>query len=184
MSILDLLGPAQALAAAEAEHAAHHAPSINDIWWPLGNFVIYLLIIIKFALPLVRDFLRSRRQEVVDAVQSASAKKQAAETLVNEYKSKIAGLDREIQTLESSLRDEGQREKTKLLDEANVLSAKIKDDARFLADQEVKMAQQKVREEMAARAEASARELVQRHLSAADQGRLVDDFIQSIGQAR
>lgn len=181
MSILDILGPAQALAAGGAEH---HAPSITDIGWPLGNFLIYLFIIVKFALPLVRDFLRSRRQEVLDTVQAASAKKQAAEALVSDYKGKIAGLDKEIQTLETSLRDEGQREKAKLLDEASALATKIKDDARFLADQEVKMARQKVREEMANRAEASARELVQRHLSTADQGRLVDDFIQSIGQSR
>lgn len=180
MNVLDLIAPAQAWA---ASGGGHH-PSIHDIWWPLGNFLIYLLIIVKFALPLVRDFLRSRRQEVVDTVQSASAKKQAAQALVSEYKGKIAGLDKEIQNLEKSLQDEGQREKTKLLDEAGTLATKIKDDARFLADQEVKMARQKVREEMAARAEASARELVQRHLSAADQGRLVDDFIQSIGQAR
>jgi len=180
VSLLDLLAPAQAWAAG----GAGHHPSIADLIWPLGNFLIYLFIIVKFALPLVRDFLRSRRQEVVETVQSASAKKQAAEALVSEYKGKIAGLDKEIQTLENTLRDEGQREKTKLVDEANAMATKIKDDARFLADQEVKMARQKVREEMANRAEASARELVQRNLSAADQGRLVDDFIQSIGQAR
>jgi len=64
------------------------------------------------------------------------------------------------------------------------LAAKIKEDAGFLADQEVKIARQKVREEMAARAEAAARELVRRNLSAADQGRLVEDFIQNIGPTR
>jgi F0F1-type ATP synthase membrane subunit b/b' len=62
------------------------------------------------------------------------------------------------------------------------LAAKIKEDARFLADQEVRVARQKMREEMASQAEARARELVQHHLSSADQGRLVGDFIQSIGQ--
>jgi F0F1-type ATP synthase membrane subunit b/b' len=48
----------------------------------------------------------------------------------------------------------------------------------------VKVARQKVRLEMARQAEATARELVQRNLSAADQGRLLEDFIQSIGQVR
>ena len=37
------------------------------------------------------------------------------------------------------------------------MAAKIKDDASFLADQEVKMARQKIREEMAIQAEATAR---------------------------
>ena len=64
------------------------------------------------------------------------------------------------------------------------LALKIKDDAQFLAEQEVKIARQKIREEMANQAEATARELVQSNLTAADQSRLVQDFIQDIGQAR
>jgi F0F1-type ATP synthase membrane subunit b/b' len=64
------------------------------------------------------------------------------------------------------------------------MAAKIKDDARILADQEVKMARQKIREEMAIQAEATARVLLERNLSVDDQNRLADEFIQSIGQAR
>jgi F0F1-type ATP synthase membrane subunit b/b' len=64
------------------------------------------------------------------------------------------------------------------------MAVKIKEDADFLADQEVKIARQRIREEMANQAEATARELVRRNLSAADQSRLVQDFIQSIGQTR
>ena len=58
---------------------------------------------------------------------------------------------------------------------------KIKEDANFLADQEVKMARQKMREEMANQAATTARELVQRNISGADQSRLVAEFIQTIG---
>ena len=60
----------------------------------------------------------------------------------------------------------------------------MKEDARFLADQEVKMARQKIREEIATQAESTARELVQRQLSSSDQDRLVEDFVRAIGQVR
>ncbi|HEX2933206.1 MAG TPA: ATP synthase F0 subunit B [Candidatus Binatia bacterium] len=181
--ILQLFTTAQAWASA-AGGAEHHAPSINDIWFPLANFLIYAFIIVKFALPLVRDFLKSRREEIVTTLAQASAKKEAAEALVREYKGKLAGVDREIQSIQASLREDGEREKTKLVSEAQATAVKIKEDANFLADQEVKMARQKIREEMADQAEANARILVQRNLSAADQNRLVQDFIQNIGQAR
>src|SRR5262245_48122724 len=72
----------------------------------------------------------------------------------------------------ASLRAEGEKEKAKLLSDAQTLAAKIKEDAQFLADQEVRVARQKIREEMAGEAEARARELVQHHLSSTDQGRL------------
>ena len=64
------------------------------------------------------------------------------------------------------------------------LAIKIQEDANFLAEQEVKMARQKLREEMADQAEATARQLIERNLSGADQNRLVDDFIRTIGQSR
>ncbi|HWH77109.1 MAG TPA: ATP synthase F0 subunit B [Candidatus Binatus sp.] len=183
--LLELLVTAQVWAGEAAEHGAeHHAPSINDIWFPLGNFLIYLFIIVKFALPPVRDFLKSRREEVVSTIALASAKKQAAEAIVNDYKAKLAGLDREIQSLQAALRDEGEREKAKLLSDAQTTAVKIKEDAQFLADQEVKIARQQVRQDLADQAEAAARELVQRNLSVADQGRLADEFLQNIGQTR
>ncbi|MSP39529.1 MAG: hypothetical protein EXR70_13665 [Deltaproteobacteria bacterium] len=184
-NILDLFTTAQVWASEAASHGAeHHAPSINDIWFPLGNFLIYAAIIYWFALPLVRDFLKSRREEIVATIAQASAKKQAAEAFVSDYQAKIAGLDQQIKTLQATLRDEGEREKSRLVAEAQSLSQKITADAQFLADQEVKIARQQVRQEMADQAEAAARELVQRNLSAADQSRLADQFIQSIGQTR
>jgi F-type H+-transporting ATPase subunit b len=89
-----------------------------------------------------------------------------------------------VQNLQATLREEGERDKAKLIADATAMAAKIKDDARILADQEVKMARQKIREEMATRAEATARTLLQRNLSTEDQNRLANEFIQSIGQAR
>jgi F-type H+-transporting ATPase subunit b len=183
VSVVELFFTAQAWASTAAE-AEHHAPSITDVGWPLANFIIYAFIIVKFAFPLARDFIKTHREEVLSTITQASARKQAAEALVSEYKTKLAGLDKEIQSIRASLRDEGEREKSKLLSEAQALAVRIKEDARFLADQEVKVARQKLRQEMANLAEATARELVQRNLSGADQSRLVHDFIQSIGQSR
>ena len=185
MSIVDLLTTAQLWAAEAAGHGVeHHGPSINDIWFPLGNFLIYVFIIVKLALPRVRDFLKTRREDVVSTIAQASAKKQQAEAFVSEYKAKIAGLDKEIQTMQAALREEGEREKTRLVGEAQSLAAIIKEDTQFLAEQEVKIARQQLRQEIANQAEAAARALVQRHLSPADQERLAQEFIQNIGPTR
>jgi F-type H+-transporting ATPase subunit b len=183
MTVADFFSTAQAYASAAAE-AEHHTPSINDIWFPLINFLIYAFIIVKFAVPLIRDFLKTRREEVVAKIAQASAKKQAAEALVRDYRSKLAGLVKEIQSLQAALLEEGEREKSRLVSEALATAVRIKKDANFLADQEVKTARQKLREEMADEAEATARQLIERNITAADQSRLVDDFVRSVGQTR
>jgi len=182
VSALELFGVAQAWASAAG--ADHHAPSIHQIWFPLGNFLIFAFIIARYALPPIRNFLRSRHGEVLATLQEAAAKRHQAEAIVQDYQGRLARLEQEVQSIQASLRTEGEREKTKLLSETQILAAKMKQDARFLADQEVKMARQKVREEIASEAESAARELIQRHLSSSDQDRLVEDFVRSIGQVR
>lgn len=182
MSFLELWNVAQAWAsAAEAEH---HAPSLTQILFPLGNFLIYAYIIKKFALPVVRDFLRSRRGEILTSIESAAESKKQAVAVVSGYQAKLAGVQREVDAIEAEFRAEGEREKSKLIGAAETLAAKIREDATFLADQEVKTARQKIREDMAVQAESAARDLIRRHLLPGDQGRLVENFIESIGRAR
>jgi F-type H+-transporting ATPase subunit b len=181
MSVLDFLATGQAWAAAEAEH---HAPSIGQIWFPLANFLIFVWILKRFAMPLVRDFLRSRREEILTTVQAAAEKKRRAEAVVQDYQNRSAHLNEEAQAIEASLRAEGERQKAKLLEEAEMSAKKILEDARFLAEQEAKVARQKIREEVANQAAASARELVQRNITAADQVRLADEFLRDVGQSR
>jgi F-type H+-transporting ATPase subunit b len=182
VSYLEILTVAQAWAStAEAEH---HAPSITQILFPLGNFLIYAYIIKRFALPVVRDFLRSRRVEIITSIESAAESKKQAEAVVSSYQAKLAGIEREVDAIQAELRAEGEREKGKLMGEAETLAAKIKEDAVFLADQEVKTARQKIRFDMAVQAESTARELLGRHLSSGDQNRLAEEFIQSIERTR
>jgi F-type H+-transporting ATPase subunit b len=182
VSPVELFGVAQAWASAAG--ADHHAPSINQIWFPLANFLIFAFIIVRYGLPPARNFLRSRHDQVVATLQEAAAKKHQVEAIIQDYKNRLARIEQEVQSIQASLRAEGEREKTKLLGETQSLAARIKEDARFLADQEVKITRQKIREEIATQAEATARELVQRQLSPGDQGRLVEDFVRAIGQVR
>ncbi|HEX9787951.1 MAG TPA: hypothetical protein VGB09_07990 [Candidatus Binatia bacterium] len=182
MSGLGLFSTAQAWAAGSG--AGPHEPSIGEIIFPAINFILYAGILYYFALPLARTFLRSRREDIVAAMAQAAAKKQQAEALVREYRAKLAASDQEIQSIQALLRQEGEAEKARLLGEARTTATKIREDARFLADVEVKWARRNIIEGMARQAEAMARDLVQRNISLADQGRLVQEFLEQIGQSR
>src|SRR3972149_5117614 len=91
--------------------AEHHAPSITQILFPLGNFLIYAYIIKRFALPVVRDFLRSRREGILTSIESAAESKTQAEAVVSSYQAKLAGIHREGGAVQAELRAEGGREK-------------------------------------------------------------------------
>ena len=68
MSPLDLLFAATAWAAGGGEH---HTPTIDEVIFPAINFIIYAALLYFFALPALRSFLRSRRDEVPNASSSA-----------------------------------------------------------------------------------------------------------------
>ena len=190
MTALDLFTVAEAWASAAG--AEHHAPSVHQLWFPLINFAIFVFLagwlLYKKGLPglmaPLKDHFRLRREEFLAVVGEAEAAKQGAEATVLDYQGRLERLDQEVQSIRETLRAEGDKEKTKLLSKAHGLAAKIKEDAQFLAEQEVKVARQKVRAEMADRARSVAAELVRRNLSYADQGRLVEEFVQDIGQVR
>lgn len=182
MNLLDLFTVANAWASAAG--AEHHTPSVGEVIFPAINFIIYAAVIYFFALPAVRNILRSRREDIVTTLAQASSNKQQAEILVKEHRAKLAQVEQEARSIHQSRRADAEREKGKILSDAEALAIKIREDARFLADREVSVARETIRAELAGQAEAMARDLVQRNISAADQGRLAQEFIQHIGQTR
>ena len=145
--------------AAEEEHAAH-APSVNELWFPLINFLIFLYLIKRYALPLARDYFKNRRAAIAGAVEEADEAQRRAAALLGDYRNRLAQLDQEMQTIRNELRAEGEREKNKLLAEANEIGARIKADADFLAEQEIRLARLALKREIVEAARAAAEKFV------------------------
>ncbi len=160
--------------AASADGA--HTPSITELLFPLINFLIFAWLVKRYGLPLVSEHLKQRRQGLVEAVATAQQAKGEAEGYVRKYRELLNVLDDECERIREGLRAEGERERARIVAEAEESAAKLKADADFLAEQEVKMARQQIRGEMALLAEAAAERAIQQHMAAADQDRMVDDF--------
>ena len=174
-----LVSPLWAFSAAAVEE---HAASVTDLIFPLINFLIFLYLIKRFLLPLIRSHLRSRRAEIVSALGEAGESKRSAEALVREYRERLAGLAEETRRIREELRADGERERTKLLREAEELASKMKADTDFIAEQEIKLARQKLRQEIARIAQEAAEKAIRSQLTAADQKRLVEEFLSGVGE--
>jgi F-type H+-transporting ATPase subunit b len=159
-----------------------HGASASQLIFPFINFLIFLYLIKRFLLPYAKDYLRSRHEEIVRSLKEADEGKRRAEAMVQDYRGRLRRLDEESKKIREELRADGGREKAKLLSEAEELATKISADADFLAEQEFKLARQRLREEIARRAETVAAQLVRRHLTADDQKRFVEEFLGGIGK--
>lgn len=179
MSFLVLIRLAEVWAA-PSTGVEPHAASVTQVIFPLINFLIFLYLVKRFLLPFIKDHLRSRREEILNSVKEAEEGRGHAEAMVRDYRGRLERLDEETKKIHETSLAEGEREKVKLLAEAGDLATKIKADADFLAQQEVKVAQRRLREEIAHIARAAAEKVIQRHLTAADQRRMVEEFVNEV----
>ncbi len=164
--------------------AEEHAASVAQIIFPLINFLIFFYLIKRFLVPLIKDHIRSRREQILSAVKEADEGKRRAEETERDYQSRLARLAQEKGEIREMLRKEGETEKNKLVKEAQELSLRMKEDANFLAEQEIKIARHQLRREIARLAQEAAKEAIQRHLTEADQKRLVGEFMAELGEVR
>ena len=167
-----------------AAGAEEHAPSIAELIFPLINFLIFAYIVWRYGIPFLRSHLRSRREQILASVESAAESQKRARALLEAYRGRLARLNEEMRKVRDELREGGEREKARLLRQAEELSKKIRAEADWVVDQEVRVARQEVREELARRARAAAEQLVKAHLAPSDQRRLVQDFLSRVGEER
>ena len=157
-----------------------HAPSVADLLFPLINFLIFAYLVKRFGLPLLRQHLKQRREALVEAVATAQQAREDAAGRVRKYRELLDVLDEERARIREGLRAEGERERARIAAEAEESAAKLKADADFLAEQEVKMARQQIRGEIASLAREAAARVIRQHLTAADQDRMVENFSRQI----
>ncbi|HTM11003.1 MAG TPA: ATP synthase F0 subunit B [Verrucomicrobiae bacterium] len=171
-------------ASAFAGEAEEHAASASELIFPFLNFLIFLFLIYRFALPLVRDYLNKRRADIAAAVHEGDEAKRKGEALLAEYRGRLASLGDELRAIRDSLRADAEKERAKLLADAAEIGGRIKADADFLADQEVRLARQEVRKEIVDTAAETAERLVRDNLTPADQKRIVGEFLTEVGASR
>ncbi len=185
--LLALLVPAIALAV-EPEHGAHHAEHAQHAipWMKLGfsalNLVIFIAILRRFAWPLIRDGLLTRRQQIVTALEQAAQAKRESERLQAEWTERLANLNTELEALRRQAQLDIAAEREQILAAAHKLADSIRRDAQRAAEQEVRNAEALLRKEVAVLALGIARRLAPQRLTADDQQRFVREFIQEVRQ--
>lgn len=153
-----------------------HATSVVDLIFPAINFLIFAYLAKRYAIPPLKEHLKKRREGLINSVAEANQAKVQADKILQRYKSLVQNLNEESAQIRAGLKAEGERETARMLAEAEEFAAKLKTDADFVAEQEVKMARQQIRGELANLAEQAAERAITGQLTDADQDRLLADF--------
>ncbi len=147
------------------------------------NFLLFVLVLRRYAFPVVQEILQQRRERIVQALNEAQRAKEEAEALRQEYEQRLAGLAAEQERLIAQTREAAERERNRMLAEARRLAERIGAEARMLAQRELEEARQTLRREVAEHAVRIATDLIRTNLTPADHSRLVQDLIHEVNHA-
>ena len=144
------------------------------------NFILFIFVLRRYALPAVRDSLKNRRATILQALNEGKKAKEEAEALRREYEQKLAGLAAEQERLRQQALVDAEREKERILVEARKMADRARTEAQQVAQREVEEARRLLRQEVTTQAIRLATELVRSRLTPNDQSRLVQDLVQGV----
>lgn len=148
----------------------------------LVNTIALFLVLKHFLFQPVMKMIEDRQKEIDDMYASADAAQKEAQALEAEYQQKLSVA---AETSERMVREavaRGQRREEDIIRQASAEAAAIMDKASSDIAMEKQKAINDAKDEISVLAIAIAEKVVGRELSDADQSRLVDSFIDGLGE--
>jgi F-type H+-transporting ATPase subunit b len=193
LGVLGGVGAALLLAGVAAAAEAHgggggHAAGghgitpekLQELLWRTINFVVFAAILIKLVAKPAKKFFGDRTQEVATTLEELEAKKAAAEAAVKAAETRLHEVAQERERVIQQFIDEGEMEKSKILDKANQVAERIKEMATFTIQQETKKAAQDLKEEVVGLATQMATDMIKEKATNADQQGLVEEYLKKV----
>ena len=162
-----------------------HADSgavLKDFIYRVFNFTLMVALLAYFVTKPIRKGLKGRTEEIEKTLAEAEAAREAAEAKNREYSEKLTKATEEIEEISASIRREGELERDKIVAAAKEMAEKIEKEAESKAAGVVASARAELREEAANLAVELAEELLKKQVSADDQKRLVEEYMQKMGE--
>lgn len=176
-----VLLPAVVLASGGGGHA-DSGVILKDFAYRCFNFALLVGLVAYFVTKPIRKGLKGRTEEIEKTLADAQIAKEAAEAKHLEYSEKLAKATEEIASITDSIRREGELERDKIIAAAKELAINVEQEAENKAAGVVTKARAELREEAASLAVELAKDMLKKQVSADDQKRLVEEYMQKVGE--
>jgi F0F1-type ATP synthase membrane subunit b/b' len=164
-----------------AEHAAESQGSWFDLIFYVINFALFLWIARRFAGPLILGYFKDRAAGIRGTMSRAETALTDAQNLATRAAERMAQLDAEKKQIASEFAAETQYQIGRIQELARETVARIERDTNLTVIAVREGAQRRLRQSLAMAAGRLARDLVARHFEASDQKRLLEVFIDRLG---
>lgn len=167
-------------AASEAAHGGVTPEKMSELLWRTVNFVVFAGILVYLLAKPAKKFFAQRTQDVATNLEEMAATQAEFEAAVAAAEARLAEVAKERQNVIQQYIAEGEMEKAKILEKANLVAARIKEMAAFTIEQETKKAAQSLKEEVVGLATQMATDMIKEKATSADQQGLVEEYLKKV----
>ena len=168
--------------AAASEEAAGHGAGIpwTDLLKQVVNFAILAGALVYFLKKPISSFLKERSEQLRASIEGAARAREEAAAKLSDIERRMGRLPDEIAGLNRKMEAEAEEEARRIREAAQVEIGRVRTQAQFAAEQEVKKARQELRKEAADLAIGAAEAIVKKAITPEDQERLARENIEKI----
>ena len=148
------------------------------------NFIVLVVVLKVFLYKPVCNMLDSRKQEVVNNLNSAEEAKLEAQKLRDEYAAQIQNARAEAQEIINQAAKIGEQTKADIVTEAREEAARLTAKAQDELAREKTEALNDIRNEIADLAVLAASKVVGKTIDVADHQNMVNNFVKEVGEAK
>jgi len=170
----------------EGHGGGHVAPMITavklkDLFWRTVNFIALVLILVKFLAKPIANGLSGRRRGIQEELEALEAKRDEAERSYKEFEARLAGMEKEMDSVVEKAIAMAQDEKARILNEAEESAEEVKRQAEAAVQAAIVDAKGKLQDEVAEQAAAMAEELIVKNLTPDDQVAITEQYLERVG---
>ena len=157
---------------------------LQDLVWRIANFSVLIIILHVALTRRAVTFFSDRKKAIQEALEDAVKARREAQKKYEDVNKLLKKAKEEMEEIHFSFNAEGQRERDRIIKNAEREADKIKKQAEHTAVQEVRKARFALRAEAVDLAVSMAEEILTKKITKDDQKKITQDFIEKASEAK
>ncbi len=158
--------------------------NLGDIIFQLVVFIVLLALLRKFAFGPIMGIMKQRENHIANEIDSAEKNHQEAKKLAEEQREFLKKSRVEAAELIENARKLGEEQKEGIIQAARDEANRLKESAKQEIITEKELAVTALREQVASLSVLVASKVIEKELSLEDQEKLINEYIQEVGEGR
>ena len=151
-------------------------PEISNII----NFIFLIALLVYLLKKPVSEFLISRSKKIEDNIKESEALREEALQMLAKYKAKITSLDAEVEEILYKAKKDGEVEKEKILNRAQIIAQQIVDQAKRSVEIEAQNIKKNIEKQFMQKALTEAKDQIKQKASPSEHQMFVNYFIEQM----